>query len=1289
MALKKSIHESWIFLAFWGAWVCAVRGAALEGMPIAYVLDHQSGFSASFPSAIAADRDGRLWVSSDLGGLFVGDGLRFLKVDLPPALTGRSIGCVAAGPAGRLWVLSSGGLGILEKGKWQVEEGIRQYEPAHASRIDGIFCNASGMLAVMASGHAYRILGDRQPQAIALPGEDASGEAGLAWMGNRLAVSRGGRFWIEVGNTWASLPGLSLSLAERQHGPLLADGAGHLYLLTDMHLYHLAPGAGMWRALPDVRPDNLSRMALLQDGGIWILQKGRLMRGFRGIFTSRPIPLDITLSAARALCLDREGNIWISNGSLVRLPAWGMVRVHAGPGYPPRNPIWRILRDQAGRLWVSSEAGLFRQDSSGWRKVPGVQMARSMEIGPDDRLYVCDRHNLIRVEMQTLKTEPVRIPPLTAGIAVSRGPVIQGEKLWVIDALGRLILGSWGKEGWTWTWDPLPEMAKMATADIMKDDMGRPWAIFADQVYCRVEGKWEKLPALTGSRGGGPMGVSFRTEDEGLVAQYDPPAVLSVRRSAAGWTATQLIGPDQLRNIGVLYSIGQDKRGTIWIGSDRGVIRVEPGDPPRFQQFGSDQGLPSDDTDQGALLVEGSEHVWVGTVLGLAELRVNEIGTFPALAAPSFLEVHRGSWKAQGPAAVLDIQYGRGPISWELGFSGPAAGHGGRFEFRKASGPWTALSGTALQFPMIPSGHHTYEVRILPANGPPGPPRRLDIYVHPPWYQQPLAYLAWGMLTIGLIFLGSRWRFALLRRRNRELNRKVLDATKLLRGYQQNLEKLVEERTSKLVRATDALQASEARYQLLFDNAKDGMALAEAESGRLIDCNITLCRMVGRGKAELVGQPQSILHPPPSSIADARDTFKQHRNADPGVALEDLIQTKDGRLIAVEIRAATIRMNDRDYLLGIFRDITERKKMEVALRDSEKRYRHLFDASPTGIVLIGPDGRIIQANDSESRMFGYGPPGNLIGVHATLLVAPSSRDLSAQIMRRRLNGEEVPPVEYELIRKDGTLFYGEVSAAILRNENGAVLGYICITSDTTERKLAEDKIRASLNEKEVLLQEIHHRVKNNLQIISGLLTLQADQAAGRSLDDIFQESQDRIRTIALIHEKLYSSHSLAEIDFDDYLRTLTRNLFSSHGIAGDRIAVRYKMEDMLLTIEKAIPLGLIANELISNALKHAFPGGRRGEIRIRLRQRRDESQHARAYELIVTDNGVGLPGGFKPDAQKSLGMHLIVMLANQLQATLTVKTAPGAEFRLLISGLAAGDKIEEEQHDGWTARRPR
>jgi PAS domain S-box-containing protein len=169
--------------------------------------------------------------------------------------------------------------------------------------------------------------------------------------------------------------------------------------------------------------------------------------------------------------------------------------------------------------------------------------------------------------------------------------------------------------------------------------------------------------------------------------------------------------------------------------------------------------------------------------------------------------------------------------------------------------------------------------------------------------------------------------------------------------------------------------------------------------------------------------------------------------------------------------------------MGVILDISKRKEAESqkeaahkALQESEKNFRELFDASPDGIVIIGTDGRITNSNITQARMYRYNSPSDLIGVHATQLVSPSSRQHSAQIMQRRLNGENIPAVEYELVRKDGTTFYGETSVTILRNSDGKILGYICTTRDTTERKLVESQREAALEEISRLNTELEQKV---------------------------------------------------------------------------------------------------------------------------------------------------------------------------------------------------------------------
>ena len=210
-----------------------------------------------------------------------------------------------------------------------------------------------------------------------------------------------------------------------------------------------------------------------------------------------------------------------------------------------------------------------------------------------------------------------------------------------------------------------------------------------------------------------------------------------------------------------------------------------------------------------------------------------------------------------------------------------------------------------------------------------------------------------------------------------------------------------------------------------------------------------------------------------------------------------------------------------------------------------------------------------------------------------------------------------------------------------------------------ERKRMEEQIKASLREKEMLLREIHHRVKNNMQLISSLLRLQSGYIKDKKYIEMLKESQNRIRSMAFIHEKLYQSKDLANIDFNGYIKNLADDLFRSYG-ASISIALKTDIEGVSLEIDTAIPCGLIINELVSNSLKHAFPEDREGEIKIALR-RTDRNE----VELVVSDDGIGIPEDLDFRNTESLGLQLVTSLAeSQLQGKTELNRAKGTEFRI-------------------------
>jgi two-component sensor histidine kinase len=203
--------------------------------------------------------------------------------------------------------------------------------------------------------------------------------------------------------------------------------------------------------------------------------------------------------------------------------------------------------------------------------------------------------------------------------------------------------------------------------------------------------------------------------------------------------------------------------------------------------------------------------------------------------------------------------------------------------------------------------------------------------------------------------------------------------------------------------------------------------------------------------------------------------------------------------------------------------------------------------------------------------------------------------------------------------------------------------YAAAQSELAERKRAEDKLRSSLAEKEVLLKEIHHRVKNNLQVISSLLYLQSKDIADAGVRALFLDSQNRVRSMALVHERLYRSEDLAKVDFAEYVRSLAASLIRSYRVNTNGVKLAVDVEEVYLSVDAAVPCGLIINELISNCLKHAFPDGRAGEIRVELRR-----AGGHKLSLTVTDDGVGFPQDLKARPTSSLGLQLVHTLTEQL-----------------------------------------
>jgi len=331
------------------------------------------------------------------------------------------------------------------------------------------------------------------------------------------------------------------------------------------------------------------------------------------------------------------------------------------------------------------------------------------------------------------------------------------------------------------------------------------------------------------------------------------------------------------------------------------------------------------------------------------------------------------------------------------------------------------------------------------------------------------------------------------------------------------------------------------------------------------------------------------------------------------------------------------------------------------LAERERRFRTLAESSPDIVARFDRERRCRYVNAAVEEPTGL-TPAELIGRRLTELPrAEAGAALWDMALGRVLETGEAQVQEFDLASPGGTRSF-ESRLVPEKGGDGHVHTVVALTRDVTARKEAEARIRASLDEKVVLLKEVHHRVKNNLQIISSLLNLQVGHTADSEARERLQESQGRIRSMALVHERLYESRDLARVEAVEYLRTLVESALISYGNRHDQVRSRVEGDEIRLEAETAIPLGLLVNELVTNVVKHAFPNGRTGRVEVELRRAGESDLHLR-----VSDDGVGLPGGVEIGHAGTLGLQLVDAVVGQLNGSVTVRRDGGTTFDIRLA----------------------
>jgi PAS domain S-box-containing protein len=486
------------------------------------------------------------------------------------------------------------------------------------------------------------------------------------------------------------------------------------------------------------------------------------------------------------------------------------------------------------------------------------------------------------------------------------------------------------------------------------------------------------------------------------------------------------------------------------------------------------------------------------------------------------------------------------------------------------------------------------------------------------------------------------------------LTRKLSKTRLALANLNVNLEAQVQERTATLGQTnrhleneiTERKHAEEKLIHIMkaVESASDAIGISDPQGHHFYQ-NKALSDLFGYTTAEefeAAGGGPAVVKDP----SVAKEMFDNIMHGKSWVGELEMV-TKSGHVFTAFERADAIKDNEGNVigLVGIITDITDRKKAEEGLKHKESYNYALFEYNPDQAIAVDLNGKIIAVNLAK-RVSGDRLPK--IG----------------DVMYRDYAGNHEIEMYSELMECLGS---GELKVFPELKYRGKILlisiapfsmGAVIISHDITDRKLSEEKVKASLLEKETMLKEIHHRVKNNLQVISSLLNMQSSHLQDEKAKEALQASMARVRTMAMIHTQLYQSQDLARVDFGLFIRDLISNISQSYGRAVSPVEIHVDAGEISLGIDNSIPCGLILNELVSNALKHAFPEGEEGEINIRMRS------EDKRVTLTVQDNGIGFPGSIDLTNLKSLGLELVNLLVGQINGKIDMRVDGGTTWTI-------------------------
>lgn len=446
------------------------------------------------------------------------------------------------------------------------------------------------------------------------------------------------------------------------------------------------------------------------------------------------------------------------------------------------------------------------------------------------------------------------------------------------------------------------------------------------------------------------------------------------------------------------------------------------------------------------------------------------------------------------------------------------------------------------------------------------------------------------------------------------------------------------------------------KYTNSIINSSLDMIVATDNQNRISEFNPAAVSTFGYTKEEILGKDIKMLFSDEEEMAEVLETIK----SDGSFASEIVNKKRNNSLFITYLSASVLRDDEGNVVgsMGVSRDITALKKAEEELKLSEERHRAIYDQAYIGIARIAKIGRFLLVNERLCQMLGYSADEmyrqTFYDLTLPIEVEESLKDWDALLSGEVDNFSK----EQTYLHKNGDKVSTNVTVSLVRDTKGNPNYYVAVFEEITERKAQERALKESLAEKEILLKEVHHRVKNNMQVITSILNLQSAYITDEGALQMLKESQDRIKSMSLVHESLYQSKILTQVNFSEYVTNICKNLYHSYLRPQGGIHLEFDLDDVHLNLDTSIPCGLILNELMSNAMKYAFLGKSIGLIRVGLK-----AVDGRMI-LSVSDDGVGLSDEFVIEESDSLGLQLVSTLVMQIGGNMTIQKSDPTMFTI-------------------------